>query len=167
MYTIYYGTKPSGDDKIGCDHNYPNRPIEQGLTNYYVLETHKDIKIASAREIKLQLEYFGKRDSNWSYEDTKKFASKASKNSLASKTHNFFKMTFEERSANSKKYSKFYDSEFQSMLGKRNKGKPAPHSSKLAKALNVEWTCEHCDKTGRGKGNFKRWGHHDGSCVAP
>ena len=57
MYTIYFGYKPSGRRKIGCDENYPNRPIQQNMTNYRILEQHEDIYVASDREIELQQEY--------------------------------------------------------------------------------------------------------------
>ena len=57
MYTIYYGTKPNGEDKIGCDKNYPSRPLEQNLTNYFILEEHEDIMVASKREQELQKEH--------------------------------------------------------------------------------------------------------------
>lgn len=56
-YTIYIGTKPDGRLKIGCDNNYPNRPIQQKMSNYRILEEHEDIYIASTREIQLQIEY--------------------------------------------------------------------------------------------------------------
>jgi len=56
-YTIYYGTLPNGRDKIGVDEAWPNRAIQQSLTNYYVLETHLDEMTASKRELILQKEY--------------------------------------------------------------------------------------------------------------
>ena len=55
-YTIYYGTLPNGRDKIGVDEAWPNRAIQQSLTNYYVLETHLDEMTASKRELILQKE---------------------------------------------------------------------------------------------------------------
>ena len=57
IYTIYHGTRPNGNNKIGCDEAYPNRPIQQSLTNYYVLEEHVDELVASRRELELQREY--------------------------------------------------------------------------------------------------------------
>jgi hypothetical protein len=56
-YTIYIGLKPDGRLKIGCDENYPNRPIQQKMTEYRILEEHNNIYIASDREIELQNEY--------------------------------------------------------------------------------------------------------------
>jgi len=53
---------------------------------------------------------------------------------------------------------------FSSAGGKAQKGIPKPHAKKLAKQLDVEWTCEHCNKSGRGIGNFKRYLHHTGEC---
>ena len=38
VFTIYRGTRTNGNDKIGCDEDYPNRPIQQDLTNYYIVE---------------------------------------------------------------------------------------------------------------------------------
>ena len=62
MYTIYKGKKPDGTWKIGCDEKYPNRPLEQNLTDYFILEQHEDIMIASDREQELQIQTFGKKD---------------------------------------------------------------------------------------------------------
>ena len=56
-YTIYKGLKPNGEWKIGCDQDYPNRPLEQNLTDYFILESYEDIMIASNREIELQKEH--------------------------------------------------------------------------------------------------------------
>ena len=56
-YTIYYGTLPNGRDKIGVDESWPNRAIQQSLTDYYVLETHDDEMVASKRELVLQKEH--------------------------------------------------------------------------------------------------------------
>ena len=63
MYTIYFGYKPSGRRKIGCDSNYPQRPESQSMTNYRILEQYEDIYIASQREQELQREYGLKVDS--------------------------------------------------------------------------------------------------------
>ena len=43
--------------KIGCTTNLKRRVREQGYTQYSILETHDDIKIASDREIELQKQY--------------------------------------------------------------------------------------------------------------
>ena len=56
IYTIYRGTRANGEDKIGCDENYPNRPIQQNLTNYYIVEQHTDEMVASRRERECQKE---------------------------------------------------------------------------------------------------------------
>ena len=61
-YTIYYGIKPNGIPKIGCDRDYPNRPKTQHMTNYRILEQHDSIQIASDRELQLQDEYGLERD---------------------------------------------------------------------------------------------------------
>ncbi len=57
MYTIYKGKKPNGEWKIGCDHDYPSRPKYQKLTDYFIIEEHEDIDVASDRELELQAEY--------------------------------------------------------------------------------------------------------------
>jgi hypothetical protein len=62
MYYIYHipnfkwkKTKKLG--KIGCTDDLEKRMIENGATEYEVLETHSDIYIASDREIELQKQY--------------------------------------------------------------------------------------------------------------
>ena len=67
IFTIYYGTRPNGIPKIGVDSNYPARAKRQKLTDYYKMEEHDDIDVASAREIELQIQHFGKRDNSVSY----------------------------------------------------------------------------------------------------
>ena len=57
MYSIYKGLKPNGEWKVGCDSDYPNRPLSQNLTNYFILEQHEDIMVASKRELELQKEH--------------------------------------------------------------------------------------------------------------
>ena len=66
-FTIYYGTKTDGDPKIGVCSNYPSRCKVQHLTNYYAMEEHTCIDEVSQREIDLQIQYFGKRDSSSTY----------------------------------------------------------------------------------------------------
>jgi hypothetical protein len=75
-YTIYYGIKPNGEPKVGCDSNYPNRALQTELTDYRILESHDDVYIASYREVDLQLELIGKRDSNSYYYQTLEHAVK-------------------------------------------------------------------------------------------
>jgi hypothetical protein len=156
IYTIYKGLKPDGTWKIGCDQDYPNRPTEQSLTEYYILEQHEDIMIASQREIELQKEH-GVRVDGTPYYMTKVNASKAAKNALRKGTHNFQTMLKEQRSENTKRTTIFKNSEFQAEMGRRGKGIPKPHAATLAKALNTEWYCEVCDKSGKGKGNWTRY----------
>jgi rubrerythrin len=158
-FTIYKGLKPDGTWKIGCDQAYPNRPLEQGLTQYFAIEEHEDIMIASEREIELQKEH-GVRVDGTPYWKTKVNASKAAKNALRKGTHNFQTMSKEQRSENAKRTTIFKNSEFQSEMGRRTKGIPRPHAAAFAKALNTLWTCEHCGTTGKGRGNYKRY-HHD------
>ncbi|CAB4134712.1 hypothetical protein UFOVP643_7 [uncultured Caudovirales phage] len=163
LYTIYYGTKPSGIPKIGCDEAYPNRPLQQNMVNYSILEQHEDIMIASKREIELQKQY-GVRVDRIPYYMTKINAAKASHKAQENGTHNFQTMSTEQRTAIAKATTPWKNSEFQSEMAKRNRGVPKPHSKELAKALNMEWTCESCGKTGKGRGNYTRW-HKNNKCI--
>ena len=69
-YTIYYGILPNGTPKIGVDQNYPQRAKIQKLTDYYNMEEHYDIDVASQREIELQIQHFGKRDNSHTYKQS-------------------------------------------------------------------------------------------------
>ncbi len=69
-YKIYYGIKPNGEPKIGVDQNYPSRAKVQKLTNYYVMEEHTCLDTVDQREIELQIQYFGKRDSSSTYSES-------------------------------------------------------------------------------------------------
>ena len=66
-YTIY-----RLENKIGCTNDIVTRAYNYHLSTeaLQVLEVHDDIELASKREIELQLEYFGKRDSGLSYFDS-------------------------------------------------------------------------------------------------
>ena len=151
IYTIYKGLKPNGQWKIGCDQDYPNRPIQQSLTDYYILEQYEDIMVASKREIELQKEHNVRVDRT-PYWKTKINASKAAKNSLRNGTHNF---------QNGHGRSGWVSKEVQLKASKKGglaqKGIPKPHASELAKALNTEWYCEICNKSGKGRGNYVRY----------
>ena len=72
MYTIYKGLKPDGTWKIGCDQAYPNRSIQQSLTEYFAIEEHEDIMIASHREIELQKEHGVKVDKSLYYQSVQR-----------------------------------------------------------------------------------------------
>lgn len=161
-YTIYKGALPNGRDKIGCDEDYPNRPFEQSMSDYFILEQHDDIMIASFRELQLQKEHNVKVDAV-PYYMTKINAAKASKKAQENGTHNFQTMTKNQRSENAKATTLFKNSAFQIEMGKRGKGIPKPHSKDLAKALNIEWTCTFCGKNGKGAGNFTRY-HKNEKC---
>ena len=58
---IYYApdyVHPDGSiGKVGCTKHLKTRLRQQGITNYKILETHTDSKIASKRETELQVEY--------------------------------------------------------------------------------------------------------------
>ena len=71
MVTVYYGTRPNGTLKIGCDEHYPARAKVQKLTNYGIMEEHDDIDTAGAREIELQIQHIGKRDNSLTYRGNK------------------------------------------------------------------------------------------------
>jgi len=158
MYTIYKGVLPSGRVKIGCDQDYPNRPISQEMTDYRVLETHDDIYIASDRELQLQEEE-GLRKDPMPYYMTKVYGSKGALNQLRNGTHNF------QKGHGSKGItSPEHQYAFSSAGGRAQKGSIKPKSKLLAKALNKEWTCEYCGKEGKGLGNRTRWGHNNGTC---
>jgi hypothetical protein len=58
MYYIYH----IPGVKIGCTTNPKGRTKNQGFTEYEILETHTDIKLASKRERELQKEYGYKVD---------------------------------------------------------------------------------------------------------
>lgn len=163
MYTIYKGLKSNGKWKIGCDQAYPNRPIQQNLSQYFILEQHEDIMLASSREIELQKEHNVRVDGT-PYYMTKVYASKAAKKSLEKGTHNFQTITKQERSQKAKETTPWKNSNFQSEMGKRNLGKSKPSSIPYAKKLNVQWKCETCGKSGKGLGNFSRYGHKTGEC---
>ena len=49
--------------KIGCTKQLKKRVSQQGYSEYEILETHNDIRIASEREILLQKEYGYQTDS--------------------------------------------------------------------------------------------------------
>ena len=161
MYTIYKGLKPNGEWKIGCDQNYPNRALEQNLTDYFILESYEDIMIASNREIELQKEHNVDVD-RCLYYQTKIRAAAASRSAVRNGNHNFQTMSKETRIEIAKRTTPFKNSEFQSTMGKRSKGISRHTSPALAKALNVAYTCEHCGKSGNGRGNYTRW--HGDNC---
>jgi NUMOD1 domain len=72
MYYIYH----IPGVKIGCSINPKVRVKKQGYSDYELLETHTDIKIASIREIELQKQY-GFNEHGCSYVQTIKTANKA------------------------------------------------------------------------------------------
>jgi len=151
MYTIYKGKLPNGHWKIGCDMNYPNRPVSQNMSEYFILEQHSDIMIASEREIELQKEHNVRVDGT-PYYMTKINAAKASKAAKENGNHNWQKGNRVKRTLSPK-----HQFAFSSAGGKANKGKPEPHAIELAKSLNKEWTCEVCGKSGKGRGNYVRY----------
>jgi len=90
-------------------------------------------------------------------------SSNGAKSQLAQGKHNF-----QESSGNrheKKPNTPEHQFKWSSAGGKAQKGIPKPHAKIEAKKLDVEWTCEHCGKHGRGKGNFKRYGHDTGKCA--
>tara|TARA_R110002124_G_C8677618_1_gene491799 strand:+ start:22 stop:657 length:636 start_codon:yes stop_codon:yes gene_type:complete len=92
-------------------------------------------------------------------------AKQSSKAAIKNGNHNFQKTVSEGRHRN-KPMTDAHKFAFSSAGGKAQLGLAKPASVKLAKNLNVEWTCEHCGKPGKGKGNFKKYGHDTGLCVS-
>ena len=72
MYYIYH----IPGVKIGCSINPKARVKKQGYSDYELLETHTDIKIASIREIELQKQY-GYEIDKIAYHLTLEFVNKA------------------------------------------------------------------------------------------
>ena len=73
MYYIYH----IPGIKIGCTKNYPQRCIDQGFSNYELIETHSDQDIANDREQILQDEYgYGSDNRTYNCAITSYYASK-------------------------------------------------------------------------------------------
>jgi hypothetical protein len=89
MYYIYH----IEGVKIGCTTNPKGRTKKQGFTEYEILETHTDIKIASERERELQKQYGYRVDECPYYKSiigNKEAAKKAGK--IAVETGQIYKM---------------------------------------------------------------------------
>jgi len=158
IYTIYKGELPDGRIKIGCDEAYPNRPDEQSMTNYFILEQHEDIMIASEREIQLQKEH-GVRVDGTPYYMTKIRGSRGAKSQLKNGIHNFQKGLGRKGFLN-----KEHQLKASRLGGLARKGIPNPAAAQFCKdKLHGEWTCETCGKTGKGAGNYTRY-HKNGKC---
>jgi hypothetical protein len=56
--------------KIGCTDKPKVRKRQLKATNFEILEQHNNIYVASDRETELQIQYFGKRDTNVPYYQT-------------------------------------------------------------------------------------------------
>ena len=159
LYTIYH----IPGLKYGCTNNYPERPASQSGV-YEFIEEHTDIMVASEREKQLNLEAgYPWSDSQYYYlmVDMGRIGAISQVNNGGT---NLMNWSSEQRSQFAKESTPWRNSDFQSRMAARQKGIPKPTSKALAKALNVEWTCEYCAKIGRGKGNYKRYGHHNGTC---
>ena len=143
MYTIYH----IPGVKIGCDQNYPNRPISQGFTDYEILEEYEDIYEASKRERELQKEYGYRIDSIPYFKSIERGKKSFQK-------FNTTGITKEQRSNAGRTRSSYNTRENLSKAGKVS-SKSEKHISKQ------EMTCPHCGKTSRGVG-YSRW--HGDNC---
>ena len=154
--------------KIGCTVNPKRRVKDQGYSAFQVLEVHDDIKIASKREIELQIQYGYGRDCTVPYTKSATFG------------------THEGRSKGGKKTGKInvengHMSRMGKIGGKINgpiQGKKNAESGQVGKAgkiggkisgkitgpINgktscaIERTCPYCSKTVRGPSYFRGHG---------
>jgi hypothetical protein len=164
MYTIYYGIKPNGEPKVGCDSNYPARAIKYELTNYRILEEHEDIMIASYREVDLQIELIGKRDSNAYYFETVERSVKGG-NTAFRKRKGIHGYNEEERKLNSSNAGKHCKG-ISKNNGPRNSSPLQITQSKIAQTFATEAAkrkivCEHCNEP-FSTGMYTRW--HGSRC---
>jgi len=146
MYTIYFGYKPSGRRKIGCDENYPNRPQQQQMTNYRILEQHEDIFIASQREQELQREYGLKVDfiPYWK------------------SIESGYKVTEKKSAASRNNLIEYNVASLGGLSKAPKKVEAAKRNIKLATEASMKRiTCPHCNKDAN-IGNYKRW--HGDKC---
>ncbi len=150
MYTIY----EIPNIKIGCSQNPDQRVKDQGHNNWILLEQHEDIIVASIRELQLQIEK-GYRVDRIPYYETVRRGGEGAKSQLRSGNHNFQRGLGRYGWIN-----KDHQLRTSTLGGLANKGIPKPHAKEMAKALNIEWTCTYCNKSGKGAGNFK-WYHGD------
>ena len=144
MYTIYFGYKPSGRRKIGCDKDYPNRPIQQNMTNYRILEQHEDIFIASDREQELQAEYGLRVDPIPYWQMIENGRVKSERKKIAVKRN----------------YAAA------GLIGARSKSEAKVNAArentkKRTEASKKRITCSHCGKDAN-TGNYARW--HGDNC---
>ena len=72
MYTIYHIPEKN---KVGCTENLQRRMKELKAIEFEILEVHNNRSEATKREIQLQLEMYGKRDCNLTYEESLKMKS--------------------------------------------------------------------------------------------
>ena len=149
--------------KIGCTSlDDMSRPRSQSH-DFRIIEQHEDIMVASQRELELQKELGYPVDSHPYYEVIKR-SSRGAKSQLEKGTHNFQIMPKEKRKEISSLGASAQPREAKVRGGLANKGIPKPHAKEMARALNIEWTCLHCNKSGKGAGNFSRYGHKQGTC---
>lgn len=145
-HIIYYGIKPNGKAKIGCTTDYPNRPESQGLTHYMILEEHDDIEVASQREIELQIQYLGKRDSNSTYANSMNARAIAGRlGGLKRATQ----MTFEDYSK-AGKVGGTKNKQNMSELGKRTTSNPEHQRMAAQKSGNMVRLCPNCGRELKG-----------------
>ena len=140
MYYIYH----IPGVKIGCSTTPAERVAKQGYTQFDVLEVHSDIDEVTIREKELQREYGYEVDSS-DYSQVYYLAkSNASKAGRAAGL----------KAKESGQYSRF------AAAGGRATANRPDHPNKL------EWTCEHCGKSGKAKVNYIRF-HGDNCKLSP
>ncbi len=136
MYQIYH----IKGIKIGCTTNVERRVKQQGYSEYEILETHSDIKVASKREKELQSIYgYDEKNVRTLYEQHYNFALKGveAAKGLGAKTQienkiGMFGYTKEERTK----------------INTKNAPKGGLAQSQVLRE------CPHCGKVGKGNGMF-------------
>jgi len=144
--------------KIGCSNNPKARVKRQGYSQFEILEEHSDIMIASEREIELQKQYgYQKDNASQLYYKQSNRGRLGAISQIRSGINNWQRGLGRKGFVNEKHQIKM-----SSAGGKANLGISKPSSIILAKALNIDWTCPYCLKTGKGSGNYNRW--HGNNC---
>ena len=145
MYYIYH--IPSMP-KIGTSINPEERVKAQGYTNYEILEIHEDIYVASRREQELQKEYGYKVDNLKYYQTLENQSIEACRR--GGKKAGRINGPIQGR-------KNVESGHLQSISSKGGKiGVIKANATMNAEIL----TCPHCNFTGKGRGNMKRW-HFD------
>ena len=111
-------------------------------------------------------------DSGEADKRVKKYASsQGAKSQLKNGIHNFQLLDKETRVKNAKETTCWKNPDIQKENNRKahesgyfQTEKHRKTAAKAAKELDQPWTCKFCNKSGKGIGNFKRYGHHNGDC---